>query len=59
LIARITDVPTQGQDPNLLFADKKTEKTPLEEMRENFHTIIGVCGLEVLRTCDPTISLAM
>jgi hypothetical protein len=58
LSARITILPTQGQDPNSLFVEKKIDRTLSKEMREKFHTIRGVHGLDVLRICDPTVRLA-
>jgi len=58
LIARITGLPTQRKDPNLLFVDNKTNKTMSEEMREKFYIVIGVCSLDVLRICDPTVRIA-
>jgi hypothetical protein len=58
LIARITNVPSQGQDPNSLFADKKTGKTLSEETREKLHTVRGVRGLDVSIICDLTVRLA-
>jgi hypothetical protein len=59
LTARITGLPMQGQDPNSMFANKKTDRTLLEAMRENFHTVIGVRRLDVLSICDPTVRIAM
>jgi hypothetical protein len=58
LIARITGLPSQGQDPNSLFADKKTDRTLSEAMREKFHTVRGVHGLDVSSICDPTVRIA-
>jgi hypothetical protein len=58
LIARITCLPTQGKYPNSLFADKKTDKTLSEEMREKFHTVRGVRGLDVSRIYDPKVRIS-
>jgi hypothetical protein len=59
LIARITGLPSQGEDPTLLFVDKKNDKTLSESMREKFHTVRGVHGLDVPSICDPTIRIVM
>jgi hypothetical protein len=38
LIMCIIDLPSQGEDPSLLFFDKKNEKALSESMKEKFHT---------------------
>jgi hypothetical protein len=58
LIALITCLPSQGEDPTLMFVDKKNDKTLLESMRLKFHIVRGVCGLDVSSICDPTIRIA-
>jgi hypothetical protein len=55
LIARITYLPSQGEDPTLLFEDKKNEKTLLDSMNEKYRTVIGVRGLDVPSICDPMV----
>jgi hypothetical protein len=50
---------TQGEDPTLLFVDKKNDKTLSESMREKFHTVRGVRRLDVPSICDPTIRIVM
>jgi hypothetical protein len=41
LIVCITGLPSQREDPCLLFFDKKNEKTVAERMKEKFHTFCG------------------
>jgi hypothetical protein len=55
LITRITGLPTQGEDPTLMFADKKIDRALSEAMKQKFHTVRGVHGLDVPSICDPTI----
>jgi hypothetical protein len=38
LIVHITRLPSQGEDPSLIFSDKNNEKDLLESMMEMFHT---------------------
>jgi hypothetical protein len=45
----------QGDDPSLIFSDKKNEKALLESMKEKFHTFQGQHDLDVAIICDPTI----
>jgi hypothetical protein len=55
LITRITGLLTQGKDPTSMFADKNTDRDFSEAMKQKFHTVRGVCGLDVPNICDPTI----
>jgi hypothetical protein len=55
LIVHITGLQSQGEDPSLIFSDKKNEKALSESMKEKFHTIWGQCGLDVASICDPTM----
>jgi hypothetical protein len=59
LIASNHKLTNTGEDPTLLFAKKKNDKTLLESMREKFHTVRGVHGLDVPSICDPTIRIVM
>jgi len=59
LIERITSLPTNGEDPTLLFADKKNDWALSESMREKFHTVRGVHRLDVLRICNPKVRIMM
>jgi hypothetical protein len=55
LIMRIIGLPSQGEDPLLLFSDKKNEKALSKSMEENFHTHKGVHSLDVASICDHTV----
>jgi hypothetical protein len=57
LIAQITGLSTQWEDPTLLFVDKKSDRALLEAMRETFHIVRGVWKLDVPSICDPTIRI--
>jgi hypothetical protein len=59
LIVHITGLPSQGEDPSLLFFDKKNEKSLSESMKEKFHTFCGQHGLDVASICDPTVRFVM
>jgi hypothetical protein len=48
-----------GEDPTLLFVDKKNDKNLLESMREKFHTVRGVHELDIPSICVPTIRIVM
>jgi hypothetical protein len=55
LIVHITGLPSQGEDPSLIFSDKKNEKALSESMKEKFHTFRGQHSLDVASICDPTV----
>jgi hypothetical protein len=55
LIMHITGLPLQGEDPSLLFSNKKNEKALSESMKENFNTQRVQCDLDVARICNLTM----
>jgi hypothetical protein len=57
IISQITSLPTQEEDPTLLFVDKKSDMALSEAMREKFHIVRGVHRLDVPSIYDPTIRI--
>jgi hypothetical protein len=55
LIVHITNISLQGEDPYLLFFDKKNEKYITERMKDKLHTFPGQCGLDVTWIYDPKV----
>jgi hypothetical protein len=59
LIMRIIGILPQGEDPSLLFFNKKNEKYLANSMKDKFHKFHKQHSLYVARISDPTVRFLM